>query len=91
MATVEINDGVFCQEHLVEICEDCSTDLREENDAFYGFDPVDRDGLEVPPASVNDEGVYICDQHSSATCNQCFGWKKKITKARMDAKRAGRA
>ncbi|KAH7143283.1 hypothetical protein DER46DRAFT_667643 [Fusarium sp. MPI-SDFR-AT-0072] len=74
MATVEINDGVFCQEHLVEI-----------------FDPVDRDGLEVPPASVNDEGVYICDQHSSATCNQCFGWKKKITKARMDAKRAGRA
>ncbi|KAK2687896.1 hypothetical protein QWA68_013802 [Fusarium oxysporum] len=91
MSTVEINDAVFCQEHLAEICEDCSVDLREENDAFYGFDSVERDAIESPHASINDDGVYMCKKHDSATCNQCFGWKKKITKARMDAKKAGRA
>ncbi|KAM5509974.1 hypothetical protein FOXYSP1_12940 [Fusarium oxysporum f. sp. phaseoli] len=90
MSTVEINDAVFCQEHLAEICEDCSVDLREENDAFYGFDSVERDAIESPHASINDDGVYMCKKHDSATCNQCFGWKKKITKARMDAKRAGK-
>ncbi|EXM19965.1 hypothetical protein RAB80_011760 [Fusarium oxysporum f. sp. vasinfectum] len=90
MATVEINDGMFCQEHLAEICEDCSVDLREENDAFYGFDFIDRDAIDSPDASVNDDGVYVCKKHDNATCNQCFGWKKKITKARMDAKKAGK-
>ncbi|KAJ9416838.1 hypothetical protein FOXG_20836 [Fusarium oxysporum f. sp. lycopersici 4287] len=90
MATVEINDAVFCQEHLAEICEDCSVDLREENDAFYGFDSVERDAIESPHASINDDGVYMCKKHDNATCNQCFGWKKMITKARMDAKRAGK-
>ncbi|KAL5597221.1 hypothetical protein FOBRF1_011014 [Fusarium oxysporum] len=91
MSTVEINDAVFCQEHLAEICEDCSVDLREENDAFYGFDSVERDAIESPHASINDDGVYMCKKHDSATCNQCFGWKKKIIKVRMDAKKAGRA
>ncbi|KAF9767771.1 hypothetical protein IL306_015028 [Fusarium sp. DS 682] len=76
-ATVEINDAVFCVEHLAEICEDCSTDLREENDSFYGFDPTDREAIEVPPVSRDDDA-----------CSQCFGWKKKINKARSDAKRA---
>ncbi|KAH7223029.1 hypothetical protein BKA60DRAFT_668964 [Fusarium oxysporum] len=90
MSTVEINDAVFCQEHLAEICEDCSVDLREENDAFYGFDSVERDAIESPHASINNDGVYMCKKHDSATCNQCFGWKKKITKARMDAKKAGK-
>ncbi|RKL16690.1 Vegetative incompatibility protein HET-E-1 [Fusarium oxysporum] len=90
MSTVEINDAVFCQDHLAEICEDCSVDLREENDAFYGFDSVERDAIESPHASINDDGVYMCKKHDSATCNQCFGWKKKITKARMDAKKAGK-
>ncbi|RKK66520.1 Vegetative incompatibility protein HET-E-1 [Fusarium oxysporum] len=90
MSTVEINDAVFCQEHLAEICEDCSVDLREENDAFYGFDSVERDAIESPHASINNDGVYMCKKHDSATCNQCFGWKKMITKARMDAKRAGK-
>ncbi|KAF5614570.1 hypothetical protein F25303_14094 [Fusarium sp. NRRL 25303] len=89
-ATVEINDAVFCQQHLAEICDDCSADLREENDAFYGFDTIDRDAIESPDASVNDDGVYVCKKHHSGTCNQCFGWKKQITRARMAAKKAGR-
>ncbi|KAF5577878.1 hypothetical protein FPCIR_11861 [Fusarium pseudocircinatum] len=89
-ATVEINDAVFCQPHLAEICEDCSVDLREENDGFYGFDTVDRDAIECPDTSPNHDGVYVCKKHDSSTCNQCFGWKKQITRARAAAKKAGR-
>ncbi|KLO93099.1 uncharacterized protein LW93_6092 [Fusarium fujikuroi] len=89
-ATVEINDAVFCQQHLAEICDDCNADLREENDAFYGFDTIDRDAIETPDASVNDDGVYVCNKHHNGTCSQCFGWKKQITRARMAAKKAGR-
>ncbi|KLP07156.1 uncharacterized protein LW94_6431 [Fusarium fujikuroi] len=89
-ATVEINDAVFCQQHLAEICDDCNADLREENDAFYGFDTIDRDAIETPDASVNDDGVYVCNKHHNGTCSQCFGWKKQITRARAAAKKAGR-
>ncbi|KAF4950772.1 hypothetical protein FGADI_7968 [Fusarium gaditjirri] len=90
MATVEIHDAVFCQEHLAEICEDCSVDLREENDNFYGFDSMDREAIESPQASLNNDGTYLCQKHGSGICNQCFGWKKKITKARAETKKAGR-
>ncbi|KAF4441833.1 hypothetical protein F53441_11918 [Fusarium austroafricanum] len=89
-ATVEINDAVFCSDHLKEICDDCSVDLREENDAFYGFDSNDRDAIEVPASSPNQDGVYECKKHGSATCSQCFGWKKQIVHLRREAKKAGR-
>ncbi|CAM1500450.1 Fc.00g096120.m01.CDS01 [Cosmosporella sp. VM-42] len=89
-ATVEINDAVFCQEHLEEVvgvflnetehhpnnsdsetltnliwCEVCDADLREDNDGFYGFDTVDRDPIQCPPASQTKEGVYACGKHGS--------------------------
>ncbi|KAJ3534867.1 hypothetical protein NM688_g7066 [Phlebia brevispora] len=89
-ASVEINDALFCQAHLKEVCEDCSFDGREDNDAFFGFDPIDRDGLEAPLASPNKDGVYQCKKHTSPTCNQCFGWKKQLTRARAAAKKAGK-
>ncbi|KAI0088782.1 hypothetical protein BDY19DRAFT_993618 [Irpex rosettiformis] len=88
--SVEINDALFCQGHLKEVCGDCSFDGREENDAFFGFDPIDREGLEAPAASPNKEGVYQCKKHSSTTCNQCFGWKKQLTRSRAAAKKAGK-
>ncbi|PIL27385.1 hypothetical protein GSI_10533 [Ganoderma sinense ZZ0214-1] len=57
----------------------------------YGqFDPIDREGLEAPMSSTNKEGVYQCKKHGSATCNQCYGWKKQITRARAAAKKAGK-
>ncbi|KAJ7250766.1 hypothetical protein C8J57DRAFT_1138737 [Mycena rebaudengoi] len=93
-ATIEINDAVFCT-HLKEVCADCSFDGREENDAFFGFDPIDREGIEAPNASPNKEGVYQCKKHGSAGgyflwCTQCFGWKKQLTRARAAAKKAGK-
>ncbi|KAJ3517696.1 hypothetical protein NLJ89_g324 [Agrocybe chaxingu] len=63
-ATVEINDAIFCT-HFKEVCSDCSFDGREENDAFFGFDPIDRDGIECPPATQNKEGIYQCKKHGS--------------------------
>ncbi|KAI8653722.1 hypothetical protein NCS56_01327000 [Fusarium sp. Ph1] len=66
-ASVEINDGMFCAEHLREVCEDCSADFREENDAFYGFDTADRDPLSCPSASQNGDGVYECKKHRSGS------------------------
>ncbi|KAF8720767.1 hypothetical protein AX14_010795 [Amanita brunnescens Koide BX004] len=90
MATVEINDAVFCQGHLKEVCESCGCDTREENDSFFGFDPIDRESLESPAASTNKDGVYQCKKHGSSTCNQCFGWKKQISRARAAAKKAGK-
>jgi len=88
--TVEIADALFCQSHLKEVCEDCGYDGREDNDAFYGFDPIDREGLESPQVSTNKDGEYCCKKHASPTCNQCFGWKKQINRARTAAKKAGR-
>ncbi|KAJ7023154.1 hypothetical protein C8F04DRAFT_1135176 [Mycena alexandri] len=88
-ATIEINDALFCT-HFKEVCADCSFDGREENDAFFGFDPIDRDGIEAPPAIVNKEGLYQCKKHASTACNQCYGWKKQITRARTAAKKAGK-
>ncbi|KAN0079793.1 hypothetical protein V8E55_009359 [Tylopilus felleus] len=88
-ATVEINDAVFCT-HLKEVCTDCGYDGREENDSFYGFDPMDRDPIEPPAVTTNKEGVYQCKKHGSAACGQCLGWKKQITRARAAAKKAGR-
>ncbi|KAJ4007512.1 hypothetical protein NW752_010171 [Fusarium irregulare] len=65
MATVLINDFVLCQEHILEVCDDCNFDLREENDAFYGYDSIDRDAVEVPPVTLADDGSYQCDKHQS--------------------------
>ncbi|KDR66584.1 hypothetical protein GALMADRAFT_259106 [Galerina marginata CBS 339.88] len=88
-ATIEINDAIFCT-HLKEVCTDCTFDGREENDSFFGYDFIDREGIECPTATPNKDGVYQCKKHGSAACNQCFGWKKQITRARTAAKKAGR-
>ncbi|KAF9240410.1 hypothetical protein BU15DRAFT_87640 [Melanogaster broomeanus] len=88
-STVEINDAIFCT-HLKEVCNECSYDGREENDGFYGFDAAPRDPIEPPAVTTNKDGVYQCKKHGSAECNQCFGWKKQITRARTAAKKAGR-
>lgn len=87
--TIEVNDAIFCV-HYKEVCPDCSFDGREENDAFYGFDPIDREGIECPASIVNKDGVYQCKKHGSTGCNQCYGWKKQLTRARTAAKKAGR-
>ncbi|KXN87307.1 hypothetical protein AN958_08971 [Leucoagaricus sp. SymC.cos] len=88
--TIEINDAIFCQ-HLKEVCTNCNYDGREDNDAFYGFDPIDREPINPPSVSQNKEGVYQCKKHGQTTCNQCFGWKKQITRARTAAKKAGKS
>ncbi|KAJ7869706.1 hypothetical protein B0H14DRAFT_2674657 [Mycena olivaceomarginata] len=88
-ATIEINDGVFCT-HFKEVCAECEFDGREENDAFYGFEFIDREGIEAPAGIVNKDGVYQCKKHSNASCTQCYGWKKQITRARAAAKKAGK-
>ncbi|KAJ7746159.1 hypothetical protein DFH07DRAFT_869625 [Mycena maculata] len=62
--TIEINDALFCT-HFKEVCAECSFDGREENDAFFGFDPIDRAGIEAPLAIVNKDGVYQCKKHAS--------------------------
>ncbi|KAJ7664243.1 hypothetical protein B0H17DRAFT_1091996 [Mycena rosella] len=87
--TIEINDALFCT-HFKEVCAECSFDGREENDAFFGFDPIDREGIEAPAAIVNKDGVYQCKKHALTGCNQCYGWKKQITRARTAAKKAGK-
>ncbi|CAJ0544977.1 Ff.00g084860.m01.CDS01 [Fusarium sp. VM40] len=73
MATVEINDAVFCQAHLKE-CDECEVDLREENDAFYGLNSTDRDALELLPATLTDDGLYSCAQHESSSLTD---WKSQ--------------
>jgi len=88
--SVEIADALFCQQHFKEVCADCTFDGREDNDAFYGFDPIDREGLESPQVSTDKNGTYMCKKHGSASCKQCFGWKKQITRARAVAKKAGK-
>ncbi|UZP43370.1 hypothetical protein NXS19_011186 [Fusarium pseudograminearum] len=72
MASIEVNDILFCQEHFAEVCDECCVDLREENDSFYGFDSRDRDALTCPPVTVNNDGEVVCNEHDSATCSQCF-------------------
>ncbi|KAJ3524089.1 hypothetical protein NMY22_g11157 [Coprinellus aureogranulatus] len=84
--TVEINDAIFCQ-HFKEQCTDCDFDGREENDSFFGFDTIDRAPIECPASAQNKDGVYQCKKHGSAGCNQCYGWKKQITRARTAAKK----
>ncbi|KAK7029647.1 hypothetical protein VNI00_014345 [Paramarasmius palmivorus] len=88
-ATIELNDALFCT-HFKEVCEDCGYDGREDNDAFFGFDPIDREGIEAPAATLSKDGVYQCKKHGSAGCNQCYGWKKQITRLRTAAKKAGK-
>ncbi|KAF9447569.1 hypothetical protein P691DRAFT_802206 [Macrolepiota fuliginosa MF-IS2] len=90
-ATVEVADALFCQTHLKEVCTECDYDGREDNDAFYGYDPIDREAIECPALSTNKDGVYQCKKHGSATCTQCFGWKKQINRARTAAKKAGKS
>ncbi|KAJ7624555.1 hypothetical protein FB45DRAFT_923692 [Roridomyces roridus] len=62
--TIEINDALFCT-HFKEVCTECDFDGREENDAFFGFDPIDREGIEAPLAIINKDGVYQCKKHAS--------------------------
>ncbi|GAW04186.1 hypothetical protein F5879DRAFT_1021424 [Lentinula edodes] len=88
-ATIEINDALFCQ-HYKEVCAICGYDGREENDAFFGFDPIDREGIEAPSATINKDGDYQCKKHALTACNQCYGWKKQITRLRTQAKKAGK-
>ncbi|KZS97130.1 hypothetical protein SISNIDRAFT_482067 [Sistotremastrum niveocremeum HHB9708] len=89
-AIVEINDAQFCQAHMKEVCDACPIDLREENDSFFGFDFIDREGIEPPTSTTNKDGVWQCKKHGSAECNQCYGWKKQITRLRAAAKKAGK-
>ncbi|KDN45815.1 hypothetical protein RSAG8_04648, partial [Rhizoctonia solani AG-8 WAC10335] len=89
-STVEVNDCVFCSNHKLEVCEECGLDLREDNDAFYGFDSINRDPLECSALSTNDGG-FQCKKHGSSACSQCFGWKKQITILHEAAKKAGRS
>ncbi|RXW21578.1 hypothetical protein EST38_g4285 [Candolleomyces aberdarensis] len=89
-ATIEVADAIFCT-HFREVCDDCSFDGREDNDAYYGFDPTDRDPIECPPATLNKDGIYQCKKHASTECKQCYGWKKQITRARAAAKKAGKS
>ncbi|KAJ5900346.1 uncharacterized protein N7473_004416 [Penicillium subrubescens] len=89
-STIEINDAVFCSSHKQEVCKDCDNDSREENDAFFGFDPIDRDALHVPSVRQNEHNDYVCEKHGSAGCSQCFNWKKQLTRLRMAAKKAGK-
>ncbi|KAG6894369.1 hypothetical protein C0992_006417 [Termitomyces sp. T32_za158] len=69
----------------------------EINDAIFCgahlkevFDPIDRDPIDSPSVTQTKDGDYQCKKHGSAGCNQCFGWKKQITKARTAAKKAGK-
>ncbi|KAF8140989.1 hypothetical protein K438DRAFT_1995444 [Mycena galopus ATCC 62051] len=48
-------------------CTDCDYDGREENDAFFGFDPIDRESIDAPPATLTKEGVYQCKKHGSTS------------------------
>ncbi|KAF8990947.1 hypothetical protein BDQ17DRAFT_1255340 [Cyathus striatus] len=112
-ATIEVNDAMFCT-HFKEVCDLCAFDGREENDSFFGFDPIDREGIECPAATMTKDGIYQCKKHGSTStfllqsrclsclaplnytnsrligCNQCYGWKKQITRARTAAKKAGK-
>ncbi|KAJ7076762.1 hypothetical protein B0H15DRAFT_790275 [Mycena belliarum] len=63
-ATIEINDALFCP-HFKEVCGECAFDGREENDAFFGFDPIEREALLAPAAIVNKDGVYQCKKHAA--------------------------
>jgi predicted membrane GTPase involved in stress response len=86
MSSIEVNDALFCEKHIVEKCEDCEVNFREENDSFFGFESRNREALFCPPASKNDAGTFVCDKHRSETCNVCFCWKKQITRLRAAAK-----
>jgi len=89
-ATIEVNDAIFCEQHKLEVCTDCSYDGREENDTFFGYDSKDRDPLELPPYIVTKEGKVQCKKHANAGCAQCMGWKKQIQRLRVKAKKEGR-
>ncbi|KAJ7511494.1 hypothetical protein B0H11DRAFT_1951845, partial [Mycena galericulata] len=80
--TIEINDALFCS-HFKEVCADCAFDGREENDTFFGFDPVDREGIEAPPATVTKDGVYQCKKHASTSAtNVTAGRNRSLVRAR---------
>ncbi|KIY67554.1 hypothetical protein CYLTODRAFT_290244 [Cylindrobasidium torrendii FP15055 ss-10] len=105
---LEINDALFCP-HWKEVCTECpGFDTREENDAYLGWDPIDRQGIECEPAILTKDGTYQCKKHGtpsqlfpmpvslqinidiSVDCNQCYNWKKILTRARAAAKKAGK-
>ncbi|KAJ6526151.1 hypothetical protein DFH09DRAFT_1286004, partial [Mycena vulgaris] len=71
-ATIEINDALFCT-HFKEVVSAPSARStgREENDAFFGFDPIDRDGMEAPPAIVNKDGVSTSARSTRLRVRRC--------------------
>ncbi|KZT61662.1 hypothetical protein CALCODRAFT_413732, partial [Calocera cornea HHB12733] len=89
-SSVEIADALFCHAHGQEVCKDCQFDGREDNNTFFGFDPIDREPLSVPAYTVNKDGKYNCKKHASDSCAQCYNWKKQISKLNKEAKKAGK-
>ncbi|KAF8907146.1 hypothetical protein CPB85DRAFT_1436695 [Mucidula mucida] len=85
VAAIQINDAVFCSQHVQEVCDECDFDGRQENDAFFGVKSSDRAYLDVPESVVNMEGLYQCKKHGAAG-----DWKKQITKLQKEAKKAGK-
>ncbi|KAG7530807.1 hypothetical protein FFLO_04786 [Filobasidium floriforme] len=86
-SSLDINDAIFC-EHGKEVCEACAFDAREENDSFFGLDPIERRPLQVPAYTKNaKDGSIQCKKHSSDHCSTCFGWKKQLQKIHKDTER----
>ncbi|KZO91323.1 hypothetical protein CALVIDRAFT_471487, partial [Calocera viscosa TUFC12733] len=88
-SSVEISDALFCQ-HWQEVCSQYQFDSREDDNTFYGLDPIDHKALSVPDYSVNKEGKYNCKKHGSDTCSQCYNCKKQITKLNKRPRRPAR-
>ncbi|KAG8767877.1 hypothetical protein FRC12_005963 [Ceratobasidium sp. 428] len=88
--SVDIADCIFCANHRLEACTECSFDGREDNDTTFGFDPIDREPLDLPATQTNKDGVIQCKKHANPDCKQCYGWKKQLTKLHRDAKKAGK-
>jgi len=86
---IEVNDCMFCR-HGKEVCSECECDNREENDGFFGLQHKQRDGMEMPSSTITKTGDYQCKKHGTSGCNQCYGWKKQITKLQKEAIKAGR-
>ncbi|KAG6815892.1 hypothetical protein H0H87_010413 [Tephrocybe sp. NHM501043] len=87
--TVDINDAIFCSAHLKEVV----SALYVSHDPYMimlRFEFMDREPIESPVVTQNKDGVYQCKKHGSQGCNQCFGWKKQITRSRTAAKKAGK-
>ncbi|KAJ5107795.1 hypothetical protein N7456_004470 [Penicillium angulare] len=62
MATIEINEAVFCQNHTLEVVIYLF---------IFGllillqFGSKEREPITCPPVSQNDDGIYVCNAHES--------------------------